>query len=246
MWLTKFRLRMFIRHLLVSLILACISIYFVYFIWHPAPLAKAIGVNQIFSMMLIIDCILGPLLTLIVAKENKKSFKKDLWFICIIQLSAFMYGMHSIIVSRPTNIVFDTVRFDLVQKNDIASIFLNDAKEPYNKIDWFGVKWSAVKIANTKKEKENRIFLEVEQGVSPSMQPNLYESLNNQKQLIQSTTINLEKLKLFNDKNIVQEILDKYPKAKGWIPLKASAVDMVILLDKDANVVKIVDLRPWK
>ncbi len=152
--------------------------------------------------MLVIDCILGPLLTLIVAKENKKSFKKDLVVICIIQLSAFMYGMHSIIISRPVNIVFDSMRFDLVQKNDIANIFLNEAKAPYNKISWFGVKWSAVKIARTGKEKENRTFLEVEKGVSPSMQPNLYEPLSNQKNLIKRTTINLEMLNSYNDEKL--------------------------------------------
>ena len=41
-------------------------------------------------------------------------------------------------------------------------------------------------------------------------------------------------------------MIKKYPQAQSWVPLTASAVDMVVLLDKDAQVVKIVDLRPWK
>lgn len=41
------------------------------------------------------------------------------------------------------------------------------------------------------------------------------------------------------------DILAKYPQAVGWVPLKAIAMDMTVLLDEQGNVVKIVDLRPW-
>ena len=38
-----------------------------------------------------------------------------------------------------------------------------------------------------------------------------------------------------------------YPKADAWLPLKANAIDMVVLVNKEsASIIKIVDLRPWK
>lgn len=56
----------------------------------------------------------------------------------------------------------------------------------------------------------------------------------------------LMQLKQFNEAAQVESILAKYPTANAWLPLKANAEDMVVLVNKDtAEVVKIVDLRPW-
>ena len=50
-----------------------------------------------------------------------------------------------------------------------------------------------------------------------------------------------------NDVTIVKKILAKYPQANAYLPLKANAVDMTVLINKDtAEIIKIVDLRPWK
>ena len=55
-----------------------------------------------------------------------------------------------------------------------------------------------------------------------------------------------EVLQQYNDKDSVVKILNQYPQATAFVPLKASHLDMAVLLDKKGNVVKIVDLRPWK
>ena len=55
----------------------------------------------------------------------------------------------------------------------------------------------------------------------------------------------LELLQQYNNKTDVEKILAKYPQATAFLPMKASAVDMTVLIDQKANVVKIVDLRPW-
>ncbi|MCH4247904.1 MAG: hypothetical protein LKF82_08710 [Acinetobacter populi] len=43
----------------------------------------------------------------------------------------------------------------------------------------------------------------------------------------------------------IADILAKYPQAVGWMPLKAIIVDMMVLLNRQDNVLKIVDLSPW-
>ena len=54
-------------------------------------------------------------------------------------------------------------------------------------------------------------------------------------------------LKQYNNVKQVDSILSKYPQATSFVPLKANAVDMTVLINKDkGEVVKIVDLRPWK
>jgi len=56
----------------------------------------------------------------------------------------------------------------------------------------------------------------------------------------------LSMLKKYNSARLADGILNQYPNAHGYIPLKASHIDMSVLIDKNGEVVKIVDLRPWK
>jgi hypothetical protein len=59
----------------VLLCFAIILTIVVFFIWYPTPLASAEGVIYIFYMILIVDIIIGPLLSLLVYKGSKKNLK---------------------------------------------------------------------------------------------------------------------------------------------------------------------------
>lgn len=240
----KFRIKVFAYHLGTSVLIALISLYTVFMVWHPAPLAKAVGVTHIFIMMLGIDVILGPLLTFIIAKKDKKSLKFDLGVIIILQLAAFTYGIYNIAISRPVYIAFDTSRFEVVQANNIPVESLNIATSPYNTLAWGRPKFVAVKPAESTEQKNNRLFVELETGVAPSMQPNLYVPLESQWGNISRNAKILSDLYDTNSKKNVDNILSQYPSAKVWLPLKAYEQDMVVLIDSD-NIVDIVDLRPW-
>lgn len=242
----KFRLKAFAYHLVISVFIALVSLYIVFMVWHPAPLAKAVGVTHIFIMMLGIDAILGPLLTLIVAKKDKKSLKFDLSVIIVLQLAAFSYGIYNIAISRPVYIAFDTSRFEVVQANNIPKVSLKEAMPPYNILGWGQPKFVAVKLAENNEQKNNRLFVELQTGVAPSMQPNLYEPLDNQWSVITTKAYSLDNLYQNNTKMAVDKIISKYSTDIMWLPLKAYEQDMVVLID-DKNIVDIVDiveLRP--
>lgn len=241
----KFRLKAFSYHLSISIFIALISLYIVFIVWHPAPLAKAVGVTHIFIMMLGIDAVLGPLLTLIIAKKDKKSLKFDLGIIIVLQLAAFIYGIYNIAISRPVYIAFDTSRFEVVQANTIPIESLDIATPPYNTLNWGRSDFVAVKVAENIEQKNNRLFVELETGVSPSMQLNLYEPLDTQWPVISNKAYSLDNLYQTNSKVAVDNIITKYPSATMWLPLKAYVQDMVVLIDGNSNnIVDIVDLRP--
>lgn len=239
----KFRLKAFCYHLAISLSIASVSLYIVFMVWHPAPLAKAVGVTHIFIMMLGIDAVLGPLLTLIVAKKDKKSLKFDLSVIISLQLAAFSYGIYNIAISRPVYIAFDTSRFEVVQANNIPKVSFKEAMPPYNILGWGQPKFVAVKLAENNEQKNNRLFVELQTGVAPSMQPNLYEPLDNQWSVITTKAYSLDNLYQNNTKIAVDKIISKYSTDIMWLPLKAYEQDMVVLID-DKNIVDIIDLRP--
>ena len=240
------RLKFFLTHLFVSAVIACLALSVVFFIWYPSPLAKAVGVIHIFLMMLAIDVIVGPVLGFWVYKEGKKSLKFDLMVIIFIQLAAFVYGFYSIAQGRPAWIVYSVDRFQLVRKNNIVLQPSVKIKNEYQNISWTGAKFVGVKLSKNKEQKQKDLFNAVF-GLTLAQQPDRYVPFSQVQQDIQKNAQDLKLLNQFNNKQVVANILTQYQTANAWVPLKANAVDMVVLLNKNNGaVVKIVDLRPWK
>ncbi|WP_333653975.1 TfpX/TfpZ family type IV pilin accessory protein [Acinetobacter johnsonii] len=241
------RLKFFLSHLSISFLIALLVIGLVFFLWYQTPLATAVGVTQIFLMILAIDVIVGPILGWLVYKEGKKTLKFDLSVIIIIQIAALCYGVYSIEQGRPAWLVFHADRFELVRKNDILLENIDQAQSQFQHVSWSKPQFVAVKSAVSIQQHQNDIFTEVLGGISLAQQPERYVELTEAKAKIQQRALPLKELELYNLKIEVEKTLAKYPKADAWLPLKATAVDMVVLVNKEsASIIKIVDLRPWE
>ena len=240
------RLKFFLSHLSLSFLIALLVIGLVFFVWYPSPLATAVGVTQIFLMMLAIDVIVGPVLGLLIYKEAKKNLKFDLSVIITIQIAALCYGVFSIEQGRPVWIAYNVDRFELVRKNEVITDHIDQALAQFQHTSWFKPQYVAVQFAADKKQREEDMFAEVFSGISIAQRPERYVELTQAKNQIQQRALPLIELEQYNSKTEVKKTLAKYPKANAWLPLKANAVDMVVLVNKEsASIIKIVDLRPW-
>jgi len=241
------RLIFFLNHLLISLLIGSIVIGVVFFIWYPFPLATAVGVVNIFLMMLMIDIIIGPVLGLLIYKEGKKTLKMDLTIIILIQLSALSYGIYSIAQGRPAWLAYNVDRFELVRNNEILTEKVAQASPQYQQPSWVKPQFVGVELAKDKNIRSEDMLAEVLGGISIAQKPERYVPLDKVKDQIQQHVQNLDVLNQFNDKALVEKTLSNYPQATAFVPLKANAVDMTVLINKEkGEVVKIVDLRPWK
>ena len=240
------RLKFFLNHLFISFLIALLVVGLVFFIWYPAPLAKAVGVTHIFLMMLTIDVIVGPLLGLLVYKEDKKSLKFDLTIIIAIQISALLYGIYSIEQGRPVWIVYSVDRFELVRKNEIILENINHVKPQFQQLSWLKPQFVATQFAQDVKQRNDDMFAEVLGGISLAQKPERYVDFSQAKAQLQKRAQSLELLQQYNDKAVVENILAKYPQATAFLPMKASAVDMTVLINHKGEVVKIVDLKSWQ
>lgn len=243
-----YKLKAFSWHLLASLVIAMISLAIVLLVWYPHPLYQATGVGKIFLVMLGIDVVLGPLLTFIVYKPKKKTLKFDLAVIILLQLIAFAYGFYHIYDGRPAWIVYNVDRFDLVKNNEIDSRKLKNALPKYQKVSNSGPKYIAAVISTNDREVSQQIlFDEIGYGIAPSQRPELYQPLDKVNTLLAEKAKPVDELYNYNDKVKVEKILSQYPAVSSYLPLKASTLNMVVLIDKKENekVVEIVDLRPW-
>lgn len=241
------RIRFFLSHLGFSILISFLILFWVFFVWYPAPLAKAVGVTHIFLMLISIDMIIGPLLGLIVYKEGKKTLRSDLAVVILIQISALCYGVYSIGQGRPSWIVYNIDRFDLVRNNEIIQDNILKTKVDYKKASLFKPEYVAIQQSQDIKQRTDDMFTETMGGVSLAQFPERYQPLNSVTDKIQNKSQGFDVLNQFNQKQQVENIVKKYPTATAWLPLKANAIDMVVLINKEkGEVVKIVDLRPWK
>ena len=243
----KEKLRAFTVHAIISLLIGSICASIVFFVWYPYPLSKAVGVTQIFLMLLVIDIILGPLLTFLIYKSGKKTLKLDLFCIGLIQIFALCYGLWTVYQGKPAWLVFNADRFDVVRIIEIDKRKINQVKDKYRTLSLFSPKWVASIAPQNIDENNDILFEAVFAGIDIAQRPELYQDLNDVKDKIKNKAQGLELLNNYNNRKDVEKTLAKYPKADAWLPLKANAVDMVVLVNKEsASIIKIVDLRPWE
>jgi hypothetical protein len=233
----KFRLLCFGSHLLVSLLIAILSVGLVFWLWYPSPLDKALGVAHIFLLLLSIDVIVGPLLTLIVAKQGKKSLKMDLLTIGVVQLMALSYGLYVVAQGRPVWIVYDSGRFELVQAYE-AVVAPKDSPSPSGfHVGLAGPMWGAVidQLPATISKGDAYYKAEFLQA---------YDATVAGKVAAHSRPFGV--LNIFNDPVKVKAILASYPEADAFVPMAAKEKSLIVLVNKaKGEPIAIVDLSPW-
>lgn len=231
-------------HLGFSLILVSALAILVFTIWYPAPLAKATGVYSVFAITFMVDFFIGPLLTLLVYKKNKKGLLLDLTIIVIIQVAAFFYGIYSLSQARPVWLSFYNNRFEIVRINDIEPEYLAKASPEYKHLSLTGPKWVAAKPIGSLKE-VNDLKLWNRMGAKIAYQPAFYYPIEQAHPDIKAKAYDLSMLESANNKIEVNRRLTAYPNAVGWLPLWGQERHMVVLTDKSGAPLDAVDLRPW-
>lgn len=233
----RFRLFCFGSHLLVSFVIALLSVFLVFWLWYPSPLDKALGVTNIFLLLICIDVIIGPLLTLVIAKQGKKTLKMDLLTIGILQLAALTYGVYIVAQGRPVWMVYDSARFEIVQAYEAVSYPANSSSSGSFHLSMTGPVWCAVSDSAPAFAGRGEAYYQAE-----------FLQAYDEKIAIKvgSSALQLELLNRFNDPAKVSSILSVYPEANRFLPLVAKNKSLVVLVSKDKGYpIAIVDLSPW-
>ena len=240
------RFRAFLFHGVVSLIIAVAAMLLMFSIWYPAPLHQALGVTRVFLLLLVVDLVLGPLMTLLVFKSGKKNLALDVAIIVVLQLSALGYGLWTVASGRPLWVVFNVDRFDVVQAVDIDVRRLSEALPEFRQGSWLGPEWVGA-VRPTDQVLSQQILFESALGGSDLAQhPELYRPLSHFSHELQIKALPLERLWEFNEPDEIAEVSLLWPQATGWLPMRARAQSMVVLLSSDnREVLTIVPLNPW-
>lgn len=145
-------------HFLICVAIATVVIGVMLGVWYPGPLFEAAGGTGMLYILVGVDVILGPLLTLIVFKSGKRGMKFDLTVIGLVQIAALAYGVHIVFLARPAFIVFVKDRFELVIAAEQDPEQLALAKYPeFREPGWTGPKLVAADMPTDPKERDNLI-----------------------------------------------------------------------------------------
>ena len=240
------RIRAFLWHLGGAVLIGCVAIFWVFVVWYPSPLHEALGVAHIFVLVLLVDIVIGPFLTLLVYKQGKRTLVFDMGVIITLQFSALIYGLWVVAEGRPAWVVFSVDRFDLVQVVDIDRRSINEADEDYRNASWFGPGWVGAVKPESDQRRNELLFESVIGGADIAQRPELYRPLHELSVQVRAHIKVIEELNNYNDVRAVEAALADWPKADGWLPMMARVKPMVVLLNKDSGkVLGVVDLNPW-
>lgn len=166
-------------HLCASCAVAVLSALVVFGIWYPYPYSEISGGRELFLIVISVDVILGPLITLAVFNRAKPRAElvRDLATVAFIQLTALGYGLWTVFVARPVHMVFEIDRFRVVHAVDVDETLLPQAPESIQALPITGPTLLALRPFKDDKERMDATLAAI-QGVSLASRPDLWRPYN--------------------------------------------------------------------
>lgn len=163
-------------HLGVSLTVALLAALLVFGLWYPYPYREISGGRELFMLVVTVDVILGPLITLAVFNRNKPwtELRRDLGVVVLIQLAALGYGLWTVFVARPVHMVFEYDRFRVVHAIDVPPELLLQTPPEVDALPLTGPTLLALRPFRNDKEKMDATLAAL-QGVPLSARPDLWQ-----------------------------------------------------------------------
>lgn len=235
-----------LRHLAGCLVLAGLTALLVFGVWFPTPYREISGGVALFTLILGVDVVCGPLLTLLLLHPSKsrKALAVDIALIAGVQLVALGYGLHTLSYARPLAVVFEVDRFRVVAFADLLESELANAPKWVRPWGFQPPQVLGTRMARTGLEKLGSVDASL-QGVEPGQRPDWWQDYTLSVSAVKERSQPLSVLEQLNPDR-AQRIqvaaaqaaqapqLDETlsPDALRWLPLVSRrAMDWVVLID---------------
>lgn len=247
------RWKAFAIHIGISATVGATVVSAMLMVWYPGPFFTAMGGNDLVIILIAVDVVLGPLITLVVFNPGKgvRLLRMDLAVIGTLQAAALAYGVHVIAEARPVYMVFSVDRFDIVAANDLKDAELARVTDPrFAGVPWGRPRTIAVKSPRDPRE-QMRIIESALAGADLQTFPQYYvpyESLAGEA-LRRSSPMRSLRRRHPEARAYIDEVMAKLGRTDAdtrFLPLKARSRDYCVLLDgRTGAVVGFLELLPW-
>ena len=241
-------------HLTISAFIALSVVAAMLLVWYPPPYFEAMGGDHLVAILIGVDVVLGPMITFIIFAKGKARhlIRFDLMVIGIVQLTALAYGVTVVATARPVYLVFSVDRFDVTSANEIRPEELAKVKrEEFKSIPLFGPKLAATRLPPNDPDEQYRVLMSGIAGADINTFPQHFLPYPELAPLALKRSKPLEKLREYNPGGLkpLDDALAKLgraPDSVRFLPLKARARDMSVLIDaKTGDYLAIVPVSPW-
>ena len=163
-------------HLAASLAVALLAAALVFEVWYPYPYREISGGRELFLLLVAVDVVMGPLLTLAIfdRRKSNKVLRRDLTVIGLLQVAALAYGLWTMLLARPVHLVFELDRFRVVHAVDIPPEALPQAPAEFQQLPLTGPTLLSIREFKDSKESFDATMAAV-QGSALSAQPALWQ-----------------------------------------------------------------------
>ena len=238
-------------HFALSLLVAAIATGLLLGIWYPPPYFQAGGAGRLLLLVVGVDVILGPLLTLIVFDTRKPELKRDLAIIVALQLTALAYGFHVMLQSRPVFLVAAVDRFIVVSANQLEPTDLAQAHKPeWRKLSWTGPVLVAAERPVVADDRNEMMFSALA-GKDIEQYPRFYVDYQQEAGGLLQRAHPLSRLRAMNpdDAGKIAVWLKRNNRSEEsvvWLPIIARMKDITMLLDKETGEpLGAIAVDPW-
>jgi len=228
-------------HLLISIAIAAAVLAVMLGVWYPRPLFEAEGGLGLLFILVGVDVVIGPLITLVIFKSGKPGLRFDLWTIAILQSGALIYGCYVVSEVRPAFIVFVKDQFEVVGAIDLRAADLKQARRAeFRRIPLTGPVLVAVEPPTDPQERTALLFSALEGGKDMQHFPKYYVPYAEYKKEVLAKGQPIERVRRREPQ--VAKVIDRYLADSGrkesevlYLPLRASRAWGAALIDAQSG-----------
>lgn len=220
--------------------------------WYPRPYFTAMGGETLMLLLVGVDVVIGPLMTLIVFDPAKKNLRFDLALIAILQVAALAYGCQVMFNARPVYNVFVVDRFEIVAANRIDATSLAKVTiGEFASLPLTGPKIVAARQPDDPKRRTDILFQSMNGGPDLADLPELYVPYSEARAVAARAARPMPELvrRQPGDAATIRALAasaGRSEDAVGYLPMKARNKDMTVFVDRGSgDVIGILPVYPW-
>jgi hypothetical protein len=163
-------------HFILSVAVAAMAAGLVFGLWFPGIYRDMAGGTELFWLIVSVDVVCGPLLTLVLynpAKSRRELFL-DLSFVALVQLAALVYGLWTVWDVRPLYLPHEFDRFKVVSRNDLRGASTDRLPAALQPGFFKGPQLVALRLPKDLEEKQTVLFAALSGGADYGERPDFY------------------------------------------------------------------------
>jgi hypothetical protein len=246
--------RFALGHLAVSVLIAAVCAALVFAVWYPYPYSELASGRELFALVVSVDVVTGPLLSLLVFNPAKPRAElwRDLTVIFTLQLGALSYGMYSVTQARPVWLAFEGDRFRVVAVPDVQGGELARAPKALQSYSWTGPKTIGIRLLASSDPEFAKSIERAMQGNHASFRPERWVPYETQRTLVikEAKPLSALRRKHPGESSLIDKVTADAgapEDALGFLPLTSQhRTDWSVVVSlKDATPIAFLPLDAW-